>query len=56
MTIKDLFNLAVINGWEDAKILIDYDCDDSWYSFKDIPIEEEILHYDKDWNKIHITL
>jgi hypothetical protein len=56
MTIKDLFNLAVVNGWEDAEILIDYKCDDYWYAFENVPLEEEILYYDKDFDKIHITL
>lgn len=56
MTIKDLFTFAVVNGWEDAEITINYECDDYWYNLDDVPIEEEILHYDKDRNKIHINL
>lgn len=56
MTIKDLFNLAVVNGWEDAEILISYEADDYWYSFEDVSLEEENLYYDKDFNKIHIAL
>lgn len=56
MTIKDLFNLAVAKGWEDAEILINYECDDSWYSFEGFPIEKEDLYYNKDWNEIYINL
>lgn len=56
MTIKDLFNLAVLNGWEDAKIVVSYECDDFWYSFEDVSIEEENLFYDKDWNITRIAL
>ena len=56
MTIKDLFNLAVVNGWENAEILISYEADDCWYSFEDVSLEEENLYYNKDFNKIHIAL
>ena len=56
MTIKDLFNLAVVNGWEDAEIFINYECDDYWYNIDECPIEEEVLFYDKSQNKIHIDL
>lgn len=56
MTIKDLFNLAIVNGWEDAEIVINYECDDSWYNLESVPIKEEILYYDKISDKIYITL
>lgn len=56
MTVKDLYYLAKAGDWVDAKILIDYECDDDWYSFENIPIERNNLHYKKHRKELHITL
>lgn len=56
MTIKDLYYLAEKKGWENAKILVNYECNDDWYSLENIPIERNNLRYNKHRKELHITL
>lgn len=33
MTVKEFYDYATKRGFENAEILISYECDDCWYSF-----------------------
>lgn len=42
MTIKELYELAIDLGYENAQIVINYECSDSWYDYYETLKEKEV--------------
>lgn len=55
MTIKELYRLAEMYGKENAKIFIDYECNDDWYSVQEYLKREQIIFNEKE-NIVEIRL
>lgn len=55
MTIKELYDYAVKHNCENAKIWIDYECSDDYYSLETVLAEEDLL-IDKKHKKVIIQM
>jgi hypothetical protein len=51
MTIKELYELAVEFGYENASVVINYECNDSWYDYYETVKEKEV-----DFDEYHIII
>lgn len=55
MTIKELYNYAVKHNCENAKIWINYECSDDYYSLETVLAEEDLL-IDEKYEKVIILI
>lgn len=53
MTIKQLYDFAVKTGHDNVPIILNYNCNDDWYNYRE-PIEKNDIELHGD--KIMITI